>query len=182
MPSIAAPPKAKLSFKQKHALETLPKTIAARDAEISRLQALLADPKLYTRDPKAFADASAKLTATEALKAKAEDEWLELEAIREQIEAAGERARAQLASGTFLDHWGRDTMVANVKGGRVRNAEPSVGRKGPDLPKGSIMKHAFFAGVVASALTLAMATTAFAADISGAGATFPYPIYAKWAE
>ena len=86
MPSIAAPPKAKLSFKQKHALETLPKTIAARDAEITRLQALLADPKLYTRDPKAFADASAKLTATEALKAKAEDEWLELEAIREQIE------------------------------------------------------------------------------------------------
>ncbi len=26
------------------------------------------------------------------------------------------------------------------------------------------------------------ATSAFAADISGAGATFPYPIYAKWAE
>ena len=44
------------------------------------------------------------------------------------------------------------------------------------------MKHAFFAGIVASAMTFAMATTAFAADISGAGATFPYPIYAKWAD
>lgn len=29
---------------------------------------------------------------------------------------------------------------------------------------------------------LLMATTAIAADVTGAGATFPYPIYAKWAE
>ncbi|MFM7026248.1 MAG: substrate-binding domain-containing protein, partial [Limnohabitans sp.] len=28
----------------------------------------------------------------------------------------------------------------------------------------------------------AAALTALAADITGAGATFPYPIYAKWAE
>ena len=37
----------------------------------------------------------------------------------------------------------------------------------------------------AAAATLAAAftiTTAQAADISGAGATFPYPIYAKWAD
>ena len=42
----------------------------------------------------------------------------------------------------------------------------------------SILKK--FAVVAASALTLA--STAHAADITGAGATFPYPIYAKWAE
>lgn len=30
--------------------------------------------------------------------------------------------------------------------------------------------------------TLGLAGTAFAGDITGAGATFPYPIYAKWAE
>ena len=30
--------------------------------------------------------------------------------------------------------------------------------------------------------TASFAPTAFAADITGAGATFPYPIYAKWAE
>jgi len=36
---------------------------------------------------------------------------------------------------------------------------------------------------MAGALALAgTATAAFAADISGAGATFPYPLYAKWAE
>jgi phosphate transport system substrate-binding protein len=44
------------------------------------------------------------------------------------------------------------------------------------------MKHAIFAGVVASALSFAMATTAFAADISGAGSTFIYPVFAKWAD
>ena len=44
----------------------------------------------------------------------------------------------------------------------------------------SIMKRA--AGVAAG-IALACATTvAAAADLSGAGATFPYPIYAKWAE
>jgi len=32
------------------------------------------------------------------------------------------------------------------------------------------------------ALGLCAATTAIAADITGAGATFPYPVYAKWAE
>ncbi len=36
------------------------------------------------------------------------------------------------------------------------------------------------AAVLAGATTLA--TTAFGAEITGAGATFPYPIYAKWAE
>ena len=30
--------------------------------------------------------------------------------------------------------------------------------------------------------TASFAPAAFAADITGAGATFPYPIYAKWAE
>lgn len=35
---------------------------------------------------------------------------------------------------------------------------------------------------VAAAAALAMTSAAQAADITGAGATFPYPIYAKWAE
>ncbi len=87
-PASAAPPaqKVKLSFKQKHALETLPKEIAKLDTELARLNAVLADPALYARDPKGFADASARLTAAEAAKARAEDEWLELEMLREEIE------------------------------------------------------------------------------------------------
>ena len=37
------------------------------------------------------------------------------------------------------------------------------------------------AGVIAAGLGVA-STATLAADISGAGATFPYPVYAKWAE
>ena len=88
-PAEAAPPpaaRAKLSFKHKHALETLPGEIARLTAEIARLNGLLADPSLYARDPRAFADASQKLTAAEAAKAKAEDDWLELELLREELE------------------------------------------------------------------------------------------------
>ena len=43
-------------------------------------------------------------------------------------------------------------------------------------------KRTFIKSVAAAAIaTLAMGS-AFAADITGAGATFPFPIYAKWAE
>ncbi len=36
--------------------------------------------------------------------------------------------------------------------------------------------------ILAGAAATLVMTTSFAADITGAGATFPYPIYAKWAE
>jgi phosphate transport system substrate-binding protein len=39
----------------------------------------------------------------------------------------------------------------------------------------------FVASVIAGFAAVAVATTALAANISGAGATFPFPIYAKWA-
>src|SRR6185503_19585502 len=38
------------------------------------------------------------------------------------------------------------------------------------------------AGIALGALLLGTAGAASAADMTGAGATFPYPIYAKWAE
>ena len=36
--------------------------------------------------------------------------------------------------------------------------------------------------IVAGGIAAASVMSAYAADISGAGATFPYPIYAKWAD
>ena len=81
-----APPRQKLSFKQKHALETLPKEIARLEAEVARLNETLADPNLYGRDPEAFSKASRKLAETQAALARAEDQWLELEELREQVE------------------------------------------------------------------------------------------------
>ena len=44
----------KLSFNEKHALETLPGRMAVLEAEIGRLQKLMADPTLYARDRAAF--------------------------------------------------------------------------------------------------------------------------------
>jgi phosphate transport system substrate-binding protein len=44
------------------------------------------------------------------------------------------------------------------------------------------MKRTFLKTVAAALATLAVGSVAVAADITGAGATFPYPIYAKWAE
>ena len=43
-------------------------------------------------------------------------------------------------------------------------------------------KLQFIKGVVGAAAGLVMAMSAHSADLTGAGATFPYPIYSKWAE
>ena len=42
--------------------------------------------------------------------------------------------------------------------------------------------HVFVRAALAGACVVAVAMPLQAAEISGAGATFPYPIYAKWAE
>lgn len=87
--SPAAPvPKgrSKLSFKDKHALETLPGRIEGLSEEAKRLHAVLDDSDLYARDPKLFAATTDKLTATEAALAAAEEEWLRLEMLREELE------------------------------------------------------------------------------------------------
>jgi ATP-binding cassette subfamily F protein uup len=84
----AAPSRRKLSFNEKHALETLPAKIAGLEAEIGRLQAVLADTTLYTRDRAAFDRASSAMTAKQRELAAAEERWLELELLRGEIESA----------------------------------------------------------------------------------------------
>lgn len=86
--AAALPPKgrSKLSFKDKHALETLPGHMDQLAEEAKRLHAVLDDPGLYVRDPKLFAATTEKLTATEAALAAAEEEWLRLEMLREELE------------------------------------------------------------------------------------------------
>ena len=80
-------PKSRLTFKDKHALETLPARIAALEADIAKLSKTIADPNLYAKDRTAFDKASAALAAAQAELAEAEDEWLRLEELREQVEA-----------------------------------------------------------------------------------------------
>ena len=74
----AAAKKSGLSFTQKHRLETLPDVMAKITAEIGKLEALLADPTLYTSAPAKFAKASEALAERQAALAAAEDEWLML--------------------------------------------------------------------------------------------------------
>lgn len=78
--------KRRLSFNEKHALESLPKTMAALQAKVGTLNEKLADPNLYAKDRKAFDDASSALATTQAELAAAEERWLELEMLREEVE------------------------------------------------------------------------------------------------
>ncbi len=85
--SAAAPArKGKLSFKDKHALDALPKQMDEMRGRRAKLQASLDDPGLYARDPKRFATLSAALADVDARHAAAEEEWLTLEMMREEIE------------------------------------------------------------------------------------------------
>ncbi len=72
-------PKRKLSFKDKHALETLPKTIESLQAEINRLEDVLADPNLFATNASRFRISSQALAETQNKLAAAEEQWLELE-------------------------------------------------------------------------------------------------------
>jgi ATP-binding cassette subfamily F protein uup len=84
----SAAPKRRLNFNEKHALETLPKTMAKLQAEIAKQQKLLDDPDLYTKDRKKFDAASAAIAKAQEELAAVEDRWLELEVLREEIEQA----------------------------------------------------------------------------------------------
>lgn len=79
--------KRKLSFQEKHQLETLPVAMEKIRGVIGKLEAKLADPALYTRDPKTFADATALLAKAQTELAGLEDRWLELEILREELGA-----------------------------------------------------------------------------------------------
>jgi ATP-binding cassette subfamily F protein uup len=79
-------PKRRLSFNEKHALETLPARIAKLEAEIAKLGKVIADPTLYARGRAAFDTASGALATAQAELATAEDEWLRLEELRAAVE------------------------------------------------------------------------------------------------
>jgi ATP-binding cassette subfamily F protein uup len=78
----------RMSFKDKHALDTLPQQISDMQAKSKTLQVKLDDPQLYTRDRAAFEAASAELGQLHRDIEAAEERWLALELEREQL---GER-------------------------------------------------------------------------------------------
>ncbi|MBP1851954.1 ABC-F family ATP-binding cassette domain-containing protein [Rhizobium halophytocola] len=78
--------KAKLSFKQKFALENLPKEMEKAQGEIAAREAKMADPKLFTKDPATFNRLAAETEKLRADVTRMEEEWLELEMLREELE------------------------------------------------------------------------------------------------
>ena len=75
----SAPAQEKLSFKEKHRLEALPAEMERLEQEIAKLQELMADPDLFTREPVKFKKATEALVERQQKLAAAEEEWLELE-------------------------------------------------------------------------------------------------------
>lgn len=79
----AAPKKVKLSYKHKYALETLPGKMEGLESEIEALKTALKDPNLYKQDPDKFAKLADDLTQKKSELEACEDQWLELEILRE---------------------------------------------------------------------------------------------------
>ena len=78
--------KAKLSYKQKFALENLPKEMEKAEKEIAAREAKMADPALFTKDPATFNRLAAEMEKLRASLTRMEEEWLELEMLREELE------------------------------------------------------------------------------------------------
>ncbi len=75
----------KLSYKDQREWEQLPVRIEALEKEQAEIEGKLADPGLFARDPAGFQAATARLQTVAAERAAAEDRWLELELLREEI-------------------------------------------------------------------------------------------------
>ncbi|MBX2856264.1 MAG: ABC-F family ATP-binding cassette domain-containing protein [Rhodobacteraceae bacterium] len=100
LPAKSAPPKPsgtepdetrtvgkKLSFKQERRLALLPEEIDRLIAEIGKLEEFLGQADLYAREPKKFHQANELLTGRREKLTAAEEEWMELEELRETLTA-----------------------------------------------------------------------------------------------
>ena len=78
--------KGKLSFKQKFALDNLPKEMAKAEAEIAKREEKMADANLFTKDPATFNRLATEMEKLRDSLTRMEEEWLELEMLREELE------------------------------------------------------------------------------------------------
>jgi ATP-binding cassette subfamily F protein uup len=78
----------RMSLRDRHVLEALPAQIASLQDRIAELRGLLADPEFYARDPKRFSQTTTALAAEQDELSAAEEQWLTLEMLREDLDAA----------------------------------------------------------------------------------------------
>lgn len=84
-PKAKARAKKKLSYKEQKEMDALGERIAALEAEIAAIEAQLADGDFYGRDPDGFQAASQRLPAARSALEEAEERWLELEILRDEL-------------------------------------------------------------------------------------------------
>ena len=77
-PTVPATPKVKLTYKDQRRLEEAERETHDLPAEITRLEGVIADPNLYTRDPARFDATMKAIDTARARLEKAEEDWLEL--------------------------------------------------------------------------------------------------------
>jgi ATP-binding cassette subfamily F protein uup len=76
----------RMNFNDRRALDMLPARIAALERQIAELNAVLADPDLYARDPARFGATTGALAVARDELAVAEEQWLRLEMLREETQ------------------------------------------------------------------------------------------------
>ncbi|MGC6518365.1 MAG: ABC-F family ATP-binding cassette domain-containing protein [Candidatus Puniceispirillaceae bacterium] len=77
----------RLSYKDVHALETLPKEIAAIEERIKQAEIQLADMNFFQSDPQAYQTCAAEVESDKKLLSEKEEAWLAAEMKKEEIEA-----------------------------------------------------------------------------------------------
>lgn len=76
---------AKLSFKDQHRLKEAEAAIPRLSEEIATLETEMADPSLFSANPDRFNQVNDRLTAARAELEQAEEDWLEIEAMKETL-------------------------------------------------------------------------------------------------
>ncbi len=85
---VAAKPSiSKMSFKDKHALETLPKKMEKLEGDIAKVNKALAEVGLFEKNPKRFNQLVKLLEKSQAELDGVEERWMELEMMREELES-----------------------------------------------------------------------------------------------
>jgi len=85
-PAPERAPGSKLSYKDQRDLDRLPGEVERLEAEIAATEDMLHDPALYTREPKRFAELTDRLSKLRGDKEAAEERWLEVAAMAEELE------------------------------------------------------------------------------------------------
>ncbi|MBA3835827.1 MAG: ABC transporter ATP-binding protein, partial [Sphingomonas sp.] len=76
----------KLTYNDQRDLDRLPGEVQRLEGEIAKAEEALHDPDIYSRAPDLFAELTARLVTLRSEKDAAEERWLEVAAMAEELE------------------------------------------------------------------------------------------------